>query len=178
MDVRRNGGLNPLLQHTALWLVVIAATSITACSRAHADADEPDDVTPARVRVESSDEDNSQPAVAVERESRRQRWASPQRGGETFVPASFERRRDYPVRRGPSGLFMTLLSALSVLLFVFVWRRPCGTAGNSHAVAPPSPRDIVCLSCSRCGRVIDVRRDNLSRQLFCPRCGSTMPRDV
>ena len=160
-----------------VWLLVVAGTSITACTQVHADADEPDESTPAFVKVESADDDAAQ--FAVELEDDRPCWATPEcGGGRTFLPASFETARHHPGRRGPRGFFMTLLSALSVLLLVFVWRRPCATVGK---VVPPvalSPGDIVCLSCSRCGRVIDVRRDNLSRQLFCPRCGSTMPRDV
>ena len=170
MDVTRNGEFNSFLKRTVFWLLVTAGMPLTACARVHGDADEPVEAAPVVLQVESSDS-------AEEASSHRPCWAARECGGETFLPASLEARH-HPGRRGPRGFFMTLLSALSVLLLVFVWRRPCAATGKGIGAAATSPNDIVCLSCSRCGRVIDVRRDNLSRQLFCPRCGSTMPRDV
>jgi uncharacterized paraquat-inducible protein A len=64
---------------------------------------------------------------------------------------------------------------LPVLVLLFVYRRPAGTK-PSRSNRPAASTDIASLSCSRCGRVLELPRDKASRQLFCPRCGSTLPR--
>jgi hypothetical protein len=68
---------------------------------------------------------------------------------------------------------IALLSAISILMLCFLWRRP-GAAGKY--VEDRSFNEVVGVSCSRCSRVVDVRRDQLSRQLYCPRCGNRLMR--
>ena len=73
---------------------------------------------------------------------------------------------------GPAALILMVLSALSVLLFVELWWR-----------SPEAPEDgdgagaNVMLSCSRCGRVVELPREHARGARFCPRCGATLSRD-
>jgi hypothetical protein len=64
---------------------------------------------------------------------------------------------------------------LPILVLLFIYRRPAGAKPNGRNNSTASS-DIASLSCSRCGRVLELPRDKASRQLFCPRCGSTLPR--
>lgn len=77
-------------------------------------------------------------------------------------------------RHGPPAGFsivVTFFSALAVLLIVVAWRRP---SSPPPGVRPPPRRGLVCLTCSRCDRVVDLPADRLGRRLFCPRCGATL----
>jgi hypothetical protein len=66
---------------------------------------------------------------------------------------------------------------LPILFLLFIYRRPSGAKPNGpNSPATYSRGDIASLSCSRCGRVLELPRDQAARQLFCPRCGSTLPR--
>jgi hypothetical protein len=64
---------------------------------------------------------------------------------------------------------------LPILFLLFIYRRPAGAKPNRRN-NPAASSDIASVSCSRCGRVLELPRDKASRQLFCPRCGSTLPR--
>jgi hypothetical protein len=72
---------------------------------------------------------------------------------------------------------MTATWTIGILLAALLFRRPSGGGVDacSRRVASAG-HGIVSLSCSRCGRVLELPRDTASRQLFCPRCGSTLPR--
>lgn len=66
---------------------------------------------------------------------------------------------------------------LPILFLLFIYRRPAGTNANQlNDSTTPTGGGIASLSCSRCGRVLELPRDKAARQLFCPRCGSTLPR--
>jgi DNA-directed RNA polymerase subunit RPC12/RpoP len=64
---------------------------------------------------------------------------------------------------------------LPILFLLFIYRRPSATKPNPWNNSPPAS-ELASLSCSRCGRVLELPRDKAARQLFCPRCGSTLPR--
>jgi hypothetical protein len=89
------------------------------------------------------------------------------------------------VRRGPAWAtpFVGLMVITGVLLFLS-WRSP-SPAPRRNLAPPPLvtrtgsvSREVVCLPCSRCHRAVDAPRDQLTRQLFCPRCGTTLPREA
>jgi hypothetical protein len=71
------------------------------------------------------------------------------------------------------------LLVLGVATFV-LWLALRGpSSGRGGVVAPVHvPQSVVSLACRRCNRVVDVPRERLTRQLFCPRCGATLPRDA
>jgi hypothetical protein len=81
-----------------------------------------------------------------------------------------------PRQRGCRPSPLLILGAATVLLLL-AWRGPTSTQGKRVTPAA-SPHSVVCLACRRCSRVVDVPRERLSRQLFCPRCGSTLQRDA
>jgi hypothetical protein len=94
--------------------------------------------------------------------------------------------RPVVVHRAPAWAtsFVGLLAITGLLLFI-AWRSPSPpTSASKRSPAPPTShtgslsREVVCLACSRCHRAVDVPRDRLTRQLFCPRCGTTLPREV
>jgi hypothetical protein len=92
-------------------------------------------------------------------------------------PSSIAAHRPRIVRHAPLARpFVGLIVVTGLLLFL-AWRVPSAPSRGTPPRAP-SPRDVVCLACPRCNRVVDLPRHRLSRQLFCPRCGSTLPRDV
>jgi hypothetical protein len=89
--------------------------------------------------------------------------------GQTWtVPSSYE-------TSSSSNHVIPIVWTLPILLLLFIYRRPAGTKPNRRNI-PSASSDIASLSCSRCGRVLELPRDKASRQLFCPRCGSTLPR--
>jgi hypothetical protein len=74
---------------------------------------------------------------------------------------------------------MTVAWVVVILMAISLFRQPAGAKRDTRSRAMTSSGiSIISLSCSRCGRVVDLPRDKASRQLFCPRCGSTLPRQV
>jgi hypothetical protein len=89
--------------------------------------------------------------------------------GQTWtVPSSYE-------TSSGSTHVIPIVWTLPILFLLFIYRRPAGTKPNRRS-SPAVSTDIASLSCSRCSRVLELPRDKASRQLFCPRCGSTLPR--
>jgi hypothetical protein len=101
----------------------------------------------------------------------------------TYVPARTSRPRAFANRpmlvRRPMWWATPFVGfmVLTVLLLFVAWRSP-GTPPRGTDPRAASPQDVVCLACSRCSRVVDLPRHRLTRHLFCPRCGATLPRDV
>jgi DNA-directed RNA polymerase subunit RPC12/RpoP len=71
--------------------------------------------------------------------------------------------------------FLPVAWTLPVLFLLFIYRRPAARTTDSRATDAAS-KAVISLSCSRCGRVLELPRDKANRPLFCPRCGSTLPR--
>ena len=64
---------------------------------------------------------------------------------------------------------------LPILFLLFIYRRPGASKPNRWSDSAPTS-EIMSLSCPNCGRVLELPRDKACRPLFCPRCGSTLPR--
>ena len=86
------------------------------------------------------------------------------------APSSFE---DAAVSGGTH--VAPIIWTLPILFLLFIYRRPSASKPNQWSDSNAGG-GIANLSCSRCGRVLELPRDKAARQLFCPRCGSTLPR--
>jgi hypothetical protein len=78
-------------------------------------------------------------------------------------------------RSSPQSSIATLVTVLAVaglVVLALIWRAAARNGGTVRT----SAHDFVCLACAQCGRVLEVPRKRLARQMFCPRCGSTLPR--
>jgi predicted RNA-binding Zn-ribbon protein involved in translation (DUF1610 family) len=84
-----------------------------------------------------------------------------------------ETRAVHTNRLSPNGFLFTVLSAASVLLLVIVWRKP---QEKNVDRAMTAAMGVAHLSCSSCGRTLDLASHRLRAQMYCPRCGSTMHR--
>jgi hypothetical protein len=71
------------------------------------------------------------------------------------------------------------IAVVAAILLLMSWRSSASAASRQlPASRKPAPNDVVCLACARCHRVVDLPQHRLSRHLFCPRCGATLPRNA
>jgi hypothetical protein len=84
---------------------------------------------------------------------------------------------EFPVTYETLSGLVTIAWIVLILTVISLVRQPKGKSPSGHIATTGGSR-VVRVNCSRCGRVVELPRENAGRQLFCPRCGSTLPRYV